>query len=475
VNYNFKLQLVTITPLVLALSGVFFVTQFHYKSLSEQMVDVYRQSVIKHRKEELRNYVAIAEGATEHIYQDKSLNVQQAQRLVKQTLANMRFGKDGYFFAYNFDGTALVIPGQEWRIGKNWLNLKDKNGTKLIQGLIEKAQRGGGYLNYVFNQPSKNGEEGKKIGYSRALNDWQWMIGTGVYIDDIDQETALLNDSIGEHIRYTSIMTLIIGLIAIIAIFFSGQFIRFSEKKLANRKLRELNERIFQTQEEECKRVSRELHDGISQTIAAARFSLETAQLKQQNNDDSTIEMDRSIELICKIMGDIRAISHQLHSGLLEDYGLGAALEELGRDFAQRTGIDLQVDRLSIRNVLSTEVKTTLYRIAQESLTNIERHANASKVILTLKLTPNWLVLEIKDNGQGFDYQSYDKVSNKKTKVHQGIGLRNMKERLSFYQGDLTVSSKNIGTTVLARIPQSQLRYNASNASENSTEGEEHD
>lgn len=474
-NINLKLQLVTIVPLVLALSAVLFVTQIQYQSLSEQTVEEYRHSVFKHRKEELRNYVKIAEGAIEHIYQNENLNVEQAQALVKQMLTNMRFGEDGYFFAYELDGTALVVAGQEWRIGKNWLDLEDRNGTKLIQGLIEKAKGGGGYLNYVFNQPSKGGDDAKKIGYSRELENWQWMIGTGVYIDDIEQEAALLNTSIGKHISSTSIMTLIIGLIAVIAIFVSGQFIRFSEKKLANRKLRELNERIFQTQEEECKRVSRELHDGISQTIAAARFSIETAQLKQQNNDVPKKELDRSMLLICKIMGDIRTISHQLHPGLLEDYGLGAALEELGRDFSQRTGIDVKVERLSIRNILSTEVKTALYRIAQESLTNIERHANASKVTITLKLTPGWLVLEIIDNGQGFDYQGYDKILGKKTKARQGIGLRNMKERLSFYQGDLTVNSAHPGTTILARIPQSQLRYNASNASENSNKGEDYD
>ncbi len=475
VNINLKLQLVTIVPLVLALAAVLVVTQIQYQSLSEQIVSEHRQSVIKHRKEELSNYVTIAEGATENIYQNKALDVLEAQALVKRTLANMRFGKDGYFFAYHYDGTALVVPGQEWRIGKNWFDLEDRNGTKLIQGLIKGAQNGGGYINYVFNQPSKGGEVAKKLSYSRALDDWQWMIGTGVYMDDIDQETALLNASISKHIRNTSVMTLIIGIVAVIVIFFSGQFIRFSERKLANRKLRELNERIFQTQEEECKRVSRELHDGISQTIAAARFSLETAQLKLQNNDNSEKEIDRSMQLICKIMGEIRNISHRLHPGVLEDYGLGAALEELGRDFTLRTGIEVSVERLSLRNILSTEVKTALYRIAQESLTNIERHANATTVTITLKLIPGWLVLEIIDNGQGFDYQRYDKISYNKIKAHQGIGLRNMKERLSFYQGDFKVISKNTGTTVLARIPQSELRYNPSNASESVNEGESHD
>ncbi len=204
-NINLKLQLVTIVPLVLALVGVLIVTQVQYQSLSEQTVAEYRQSVMSHRKEELRNYVSLAEGATEHIYQNENLSSEQAQTLVKQVLSNMRFGKDGYFFAYNFDGTALLIPGQEWRIGQNWLDLEDRNGVKLIQGLIEQAQAGGGYLNYVFNQPSKGGEVGKKIGFSRALNDWQWMIGTGVYIDDIDQEISLLHSSIGEHIRNTSV------------------------------------------------------------------------------------------------------------------------------------------------------------------------------------------------------------------------------------------------------------------------------
>ena len=104
-NINLKLQLVTIVPLVLVLVLVLIVTQMQYQSLSAQTVTEYRESVIKHRKEELRNYVSLAEGAVAHIYQNKSLNDQQAKKLVKEILTNMRFGKDGYFFAYDFTGT----------------------------------------------------------------------------------------------------------------------------------------------------------------------------------------------------------------------------------------------------------------------------------------------------------------------------------------------------------------------------------
>jgi len=465
-NINQKLQMVTIIPLVLALTAALIVTQLQYQALSEQVLEVTRQNVIKQRKEELVNYLSLAKGAIEHVYEDESLPKAEAQKKVRDILANMRFGKDGYFFAYSYEGTAITVAGQEWREGKNWIDLADRNGVKIIEELIKNAKAGGDYLNYVFNQPSKNGDEGKKLAYAEGLDKWQWMFGIGVYIDYIDEQTEALNASITQHIKKTSVMTLMIGVVSVIIVFVSGLFIRISEKRLANKKLRELNGRIFQTQEEECKRVSRELHDGISQTIAAARFSLETAQLKLQHKDDASAELDRVMKLIRQIMGDIRSISHQLHPGILEDYGLGAALEEQGRELSQRTGIKISVKRLSVRNVLSAEVKVALYRIAQEALTNIERHANATEVKISLSLSPGWLTLRIDDNGQGFDHEN-DQLGQHR----EGIGLRNMKERINFYNGELRVISLHQGTSVQARIPQSELRYHESKGSK----GDSHD
>lgn len=459
-NINHKLQLVTIIPVVLALSLVLLITKIQYESLLVQASAVYKKSVISHRKEELRNYIAIANGAIKHLYENEVIDEVLAQNLVKEILSDMRFSTDGYFFAYDTQGTNLVLPGQEWRIGKNWLDMKDKNGVMIIQELLINAKKGGGYVNYVFNQPSKNGAVGKKIAYSEPLTKWNWMIGTGVYIDDIDIQISLLSKSVKKYIDNTSRITLIIGIISVIAVFGAGLFIRISEKKLANKKLRILNERIFQTQEEECKRVSRELHDGISQTVAATRFSLETVQLKHAKGLEAKEDLEQAMNMITKIMSDIRCISHQLHPGVLEDYGLGAALDELGREFSQRTNISVEVKRLSVRNILSSEVKAALYRITQEALTNIERHSNATKVNVSLFLDKRWLFLKIVDNGDGFDLKEH----NNQARATEGIGLRNMKERLHFYNGDLKIKSDAHGTTVLANIPQSELRYNADKA-----------
>jgi len=455
-NINIKLQLITIIPVLLALSGVLVITQVQYTALSEQASRTYKESVISHRKIELKNYLAIATGGLEHLVNDRKMPLKQAKQTVQKMLSNMRFGEDGYFYVYDYLGNSLVLPGLESRLNKNWLDLKDPNGVMIVQELIKEAQSGGGYVDYIFNQPSKDGKLGKKLGYAQALEPWQWMVGTGVYIDDIDDQIALLNNSIKQHIDYTSRITLIIGMLAVAMVFGAGLFIRLSENRLANQKLRALNERIFQTQEEECKRVSRELHDGISQSVAAVRFSVETAQLKQQKNMDPQQELTLASELIAKTMVDIRRISHQLHPGVLEDHGLGAALDELGQEFSARTGINVEVIRLSVRNVLTTELKTTLYRITQEALTNIERHAKATQVNISLRLDKAWLVLEICDNGQGFALKSTEKPN-------EGIGLRNMKERLTYYHGKFKVNSDKTGTTILARIPQSKLRYNADN------------
>jgi len=460
-NINHKLQLITVLPLIISLMLVLFVTQMQYRDLSRQVVDVYRQSIIDHRKEELKNYLAIANVAIKHLYQNKNDDKQQTQQEVKSMLANMRFGKNGYFFAYDLDGNSLVLPEQEWRVGKNWLDLTDDNGVHFIQELISGARKGGGYLTYLFNQPSNDGQPGQKLAYAEVLGQWEWMFGTGVYIDDIDQEATLLSTAISRHIRNTSLMTLTIGILAVSAVFIGGIFMRVGEKRLANAKLRTLNERIYQTQEEECKRVSRELHDGVSQTIAAALFAMETAQLKQEYGGSSGPELEKSITLTRQIMLDIRNISHQLHPAILEDYGLGAALKELGREFSLRTGIEVKVQRLSVRKILSTELSCALYRIVQESLTNIERHSGAKNVLISIGLTPGWLTLEVHDDGLGFNYECYEKKST----PFEGIGLRNMKERVNFYNGELKVESTiGKGVTLVARIPQSELRYRADTA-----------
>ena len=100
------------------------------------------------------------------------------------------------------------------------------------------------------------------------------------------------------------------------------------------------------------------------------------------------------------------------------------------------------------------DVKSNLYRIAQEALTNVERHSNATKIDLKIELSGKWLVLEIADNGQGFDLKNSERHSD-------GIGLRNMKERIGHFNGELEITTSSSGTIVQARVPKSFLNYSS--------------
>ncbi|WP_448555234.1 cache domain-containing protein [Thalassotalea montiporae] len=454
-NINLKLQLFTTVPLLIALCTVLYTTRMEFNELSTQLENTYRQNVVNHRLEELKNYVSLARGAVEHLYQGQALEKDVYQAQAKAILTKMRFGSDGYFFAYDFDGVNVVLPGQEWRIGKNWYEMEDLNGVKIVQSIIENSRDGGGYSQYVFNQPS-TGETAKKMAYSEQIPEWQWVFGTGVYIDDIDNQVTEIESAVTKHIQSASQTIFLIGVLATVMVFITSHYFRYGEKRLADKKLRELNERIFQTQEEESKRFSRELHDGVGQTLAAAKYSMETIKLKVQHQQDPTKDIEHAVDLTGSVMRDIRSISHQLHPGILEDHGLSAALDEMGQKLSKRSGIKVVVERLAVANLVSKELKLALYRIAQEAMTNVERHAKASEILVTSTLDEDWVTLEITDNGQGFDYHSIQR-SNKPS---MGIGLRNMKERISFYQGRLEVSSVKGKTSIIAYIPKHQLHYN---------------
>lgn len=455
-NINIKLLALTILPLVIALSAVLLVSQYEFRSLAEQAEQTYRQNVLNHKKREIRHYMELVRGTIASLDPDNKLTEQDFKTKLRFALNNMRYGNDGYFFVYDYQGNSVILPGQEWREGKNWFAMRDANGVALIQSLIEQAQAGGGFTTYLFNQPSRNGQHGKKLSYAEPIQGRPWIIGTGVYIDNIDKQVSKLNTDMQENTQRTLFVSLFIGALAVVIVFTSGMLLRVSQSRLANKKLRELNERIFQTQEEESRRFSRELHDGVSQTIAATRFSLETALLKVNNNDNAVEDIELAVDLTRKIMADIRLISHQLHPRILEDHGLSAALDNLGQEFAKRTDTKVTVERLPVSDVLSNELRAALYRIAQEALTNIERHAQATAVNISLRFDKAWLVLEVQDNGCGFDYSAIHRSAESKT----GIGLRNMTERLNYYNGYLDIQSRATGTTILAYIPKRHLKYN---------------
>ncbi len=456
-NLRLKVLLLAIMPLVLALGAVAYIATYQSARLVRQEIDVFERTMIKAKQAELLNYVALALTSIDHLYDVKESrsaeDEAEAQRLVKQVLNRLTYGADGYFFVYDEHGKSIVHPHQTWRVGNNYWDLQDRSGQHVIRRLIDEARDGGGFVRYGWEQPSI-GKITDKIGYAVFLDRWGWMLGTGIYIDDVIGQVNHAKDEVDARIGQTFLLISAIALGAVVVVFGAGIAINMHETRLADGKLQTLTEKIVSTQEEERGRVARELHDSISQILVAVKFALERAKLvSKPESTPATAAIDQAEDNLDLAIREVRRISHDLRPGILDDLGLSKALENLAETFSLRTGIDVAVRTTAFKNLLSDDVKTAFYRIAQESLTNIERHAGASNVELSLMRDRHNMTLRIADDGKGFDVQRM-----RKGKVNGGIGLRNMNERIERMKGVLHVNSSAEGTVVEAKLPHNVLQ-----------------
>ncbi len=208
---------------------------------------------------------------------------------------------------------------------------------------------------------------------------------------------------------------------------------------------------ILHVQEEERKRISRELHDELGQALAAINTHLALVQRECVGDQDA--ELRTGIADVEKVLvGAIErmhSFARALRSAALDDLGLLPALRSYLKDYAERTGLLVRFERSAKDAPLNAEQKTALFRIAQESLANVAKHAQATEVVVTLGFAEDKMQLRIKDNGKGFV------VSQQRTAVEKNrLGLLGMQERARLVNGRCLVqSAPGCGTTVMAEIP----------------------
>ncbi|MEL6646153.1 MAG: cache domain-containing protein [Pseudomonadota bacterium] len=451
-NYGQKLFLVATLPLILAAVAISVLVTLQSRQLEEREIKTLETQLIAAKRDELKNYLSIARTAFIATYGRAAPDDALAKLHVSQILSGMIYGQDGYFFVYDYDGNNLVSPRQTDLIGRNWSGLTDAEGTPVTDQLIALARTGGGYHTYEWRKPS-TGETARMVTYVIGLQDWRWAIGTGVFIDDVLAVVDTARAQVEAEVRRTFLWIGAITLAALLLVFTSGIFINIRERRLADAKLKKLTQRVFDAQEEERGRVARELHDGISQILVGVRYALDTARRRLTTGDARASEnLDTGIEYLSGAIHEVRRISRDLRPGMLDDLGLGPALKALIDDFSERTGIATEFDTVVFRNRLDEDAKTALYRIAQEALTNVERHAKATRVSMDLRGHNRGATLRITDNGRGLTSQS-DTRENPST----GLGLRNMQERVEQLEGTLRILSSKTGTVIEASVPLSHL------------------
>lgn len=444
-----KVIFLAIAPLILALCAIALAVRHQAITLAAQQRATIQQAYLASKESELKHYVALASHSIAHLYQSGRRDPATLEE-AKRILSSLSYGDDGYFFIYDLHGNSLMHPRQPELVGQNLWNMKDANGSPTIQRLLARARAGGGFERYHWVRPSSH-KSAPKLGYVIPLPEWGWMLGTGIYMDDVDDALAQVDTQQSGNIRSTMLWIAAIATLSALVVGSSGLALNISELRVADAKLKALAQRVVESQEEERARLSRDLHDGISQWLVSIKLQIEAGVIRlggdsaQQAKARMTFE--RTAEQLNKVLGEVRRISHNLRPAILDDLGLAAALEHLAREFCEGGAAPATFRTEGNTDGLSEAASTALFRIAQEALTNVGRHAGARRVDLLLRARRDGVIeLSIADDGAGFDSAGIA------LHPQRGIGLRNMAERMEAIGGAFSIASSAAGTVVLARV-----------------------
>jgi PAS domain S-box-containing protein len=209
----------------------------------------------------------------------------------------------------------------------------------------------------------------------------------------------------------------------------------------AEEALRTYKRRLIETQEGERQRMARELHDEIGQVLTSA-----VLMLKLGKTDASEARVAEAQSLLDDLIGRVRNLAVDLRPAILDDFGLTAALEALFRRYTTQTGVQIELEQFEVGGRrFDGEIETAAYRIVQEALTNVARHARAGAVTVRISATEATLTVEIEDRGVGFDPHVIRSRSS--------VGLTGMRERANVLGGYLTIETSAEGTGITAVLP----------------------
>ena len=227
-----------------------------------------------------------------------------------------------------------------------------------------------------------------------------------------------------------------------------------AEQKLAasERSLRELSLRLLRSQDEERKRIGRDLHDSLGQYLAMLKLNLEVLEpVLGVEREEAAGRFAQCIHLADEAIKEVRTLSYLLYPPMLEETGLHSATSWYLDGFSKRSGIQTSFDADPDQGRLPREAELALFRVLQESLTNVHRHSGSATASVRLFRTDTTVVLEVRDSGKGIPFDLLDQFAED-AKGSWGVGLRGMDERMRQLGGKLEIASEN-GTTIRASVP----------------------
>jgi PAS domain S-box-containing protein len=230
-------------------------------------------------------------------------------------------------------------------------------------------------------------------------------------------------------------------------------FRNVSERVLGERELRRLSAKLLRLQDEERRRIARELHDSTAQNLSALEMNMSLLEpLVERTNPSAMRLVTETRQIASECSKELRNISYLLHPPLIDEVGLAFAIKWFADGFSKRTGIATHVEIEKEMPRLGSDLEMPLFRVVQEAMTNIYRHSGADHAWVRVRIHDRILSMEIRDNGRGFSEGALVREGAEKG-GGLGVGLAGMKERLVNVGGTLEIESSPLGATLTIRVP----------------------
>jgi signal transduction histidine kinase len=225
---------------------------------------------------------------------------------------------------------------------------------------------------------------------------------------------------------------------------------RTAQLQQINQDLRDLSVRLLRVQDDERRRIARDLHDSTGQALTALKLEMAGIERELATRDAANARrLASAIETARQISDELRTISYLLHPPLLDELGLSSALRWYIDGFEKRSGIKVHFD-LNTSARLSAELETMFFRMIQECLVNVHRHSGSATAVIRLSQTGGTMIVEVEDQGRGIEA---DELADVTAGATPGVGLRGMRERINDFGGKLQIESSEKGTKIRATIP----------------------
>jgi PAS domain S-box-containing protein len=224
---------------------------------------------------------------------------------------------------------------------------------------------------------------------------------------------------------------------------------RTRELERRNLELRELSVRLMESQDSERRHIARELHDSAGQTLTALGLNLAELAQDAKNNPAQAERIADAENLVQHLSREIRTTSYLLHPPLLDEAGLSSALDWYVQGLKKRSGLDLDLKIPEKFHRLPADAELVIFRIVQESLTNVHRHSGSKSASIRVAREADQIVVEVQDQGRGMPPEKLAEIQSQGS----GVGISGMRERLRHFSGELVVESNGSGTKVYATLP----------------------